>query len=190
MLTGLAVSDDGLHFTRVRETPILERSHSELYFRCGPFVQRERHTYRMWYIAGSDWTDVGGKEVPIYDLRYAESGDGIQWPAHGRVVLSISGDNEHGFGRPWVVQTEAGWELFYSVRCKSLRAYRMGYAKSADGEIWHRCDPEFGLGPSADGWDSEAVCYGAPLIINGRMWLFYNGNNFGETGFGVAVREE
>jgi hypothetical protein len=65
----------------------------------------------------------------------------------------------------------------------------MGYAMSPDGVTWHRCDAEFGLDVSANGWDSQGVSYAAPVTVGGRTWLFYNGNNFGETGLGVALRE-
>jgi predicted GH43/DUF377 family glycosyl hydrolase len=189
-LAGLAISDDGLHFKRVQETPILERSPAELYFRGGPYVRCDEGRYRMWYVGGSQWIDLGGKQMPVYDLRYMESGDGIHWPGEGQVALPISGEDEHGFGRPWVVRTDTGWELFYSIRRRSLGAYRMGYSVSADGATWQRRDAELGLDASDDGWDSQAVCYAAPVTVGGYTWLFYNGNNFGETGFGVAVRED
>ncbi|MGH7934175.1 MAG: hypothetical protein ACREQN_13580 [Candidatus Binataceae bacterium] len=189
LLTGLAISEDGQRFRRVQETPILERTPAELCIRGGPYVRYDEGMYRMWYVAGSEWIDLGCKQMPVYDLRTMESADGIHWPAEGEVILPVSADDEHGFGRPWVMRSGATWELFYSVRRKSLRAYRMGHAVSEDLKLWHRGDAEFGLEPSADGWDSEAVCYGAPLTINGRTWLFYNGNNFGETGFGIALRE-
>ncbi len=191
LLSGLAISEDGLHFRRVQETPILERSPAELYFRGGPHVRYEEGRYRMWYVAGSEWIDLTGKEMPVYDLRYVESSDGIQWPCKGQVALPIiADDDEHGFGRPWVLHTDTAWELFYSVRRKSLGAYRMGYAVSPDGMTWQRRDSEFGLDTSFDGWDSQAVCYAAPVTVGGRTWLFYNGNNFGESGFGVAIRED
>jgi predicted GH43/DUF377 family glycosyl hydrolase len=189
LLTGLAISDDGLRFRRLQETPILERSPAELCIRGGPHVRFDQGKYRMWYVAGSEWIDLGGKQMPVYDVRTVESVDGIHWPSEGEVILPVSANDEHAFGRPWVMQSGSTWELFYSVRRKSLRAYRMGYAVSQDGRDWDRRDAEFGLEPSANGWDSESACYGAPLRINGRTWLFYNGNNFGETGLALAVRE-
>jgi predicted GH43/DUF377 family glycosyl hydrolase len=189
LLSGVATSEDGLHFTRMQETPILERSPGELYFRANPYVIHEEGRYRMWYSAGSRWIDLAGKRLPVYDLRYMESSDGIRWPAQGEVALPITADDEHGFGRPSVMRNGAGWELFYSVRRKSLHAYRMGYAVSKDGRAWHRRDAELALEPSAEDWESRALSYGTPLTDHDRTWLFYNGNNFGETGFGVALRE-
>ncbi len=189
LLSGLAVSEDGLKFARVKQTPILERSPEELYFRGGPHVQYDRGRYRMWYVAGSDWIALNGKQMPVYDLRHIESPDGIHWPEHGPVAVPITAEDEHGFGRPWVTRDARGWHLYYSVRRRSLGAYRMGYAVSADGVAWRRRDADLGIEVSAQGWDSQSVCYAAVIYSGGRTWLFYNGNNFGETGFGVAVRE-
>jgi hypothetical protein len=144
----------------------------------------------MWYIAGSDWTLVNGKALPCYSMKFAESRDGKSWPASGASALELSGPDEHGFGRPWVMPTlGGGYELYYSVRRRSVQGYRLAYATSADGRSWKRHDDAMGLDVSPEGWDSEAIMYGAVARIHGRTYCFYNGNDFGATGFGVAVLE-
>jgi hypothetical protein len=187
LLTGLATSADGIHFTRVSPTPVLERSAAELYFRCGPYCVETGNGYRMWYVAGSAWETVQGKEMPVYDIRYAESADGIVWPAQGRVVLPISGDDEHGFGRPWVLpDPNGGYRMFYSVRRRSLRAYRLGYARSEDGLTWVRSDDDLGLDVTPGAIDSDAIMYAAVIEVDGRVFAFYNGNEFGRAGVALA----
>lgn len=191
LLTGLAVSKDGgRSFSRIRRTPILERSDSELYFRCGPHVIKEADRFRMWYVAGSEWTELHGKEMPVYDLRYLESVDGITWGPEGKVCLNIEDPDEHGFGRPFVIRSRKGYRLFYSIRKRSVGAYRLGYAESDNGLDWIRKDHELGLGVSEQGWDSEAIMYSAVIQAGGRTYLFYNGNNFGAAGFGAAILED
>ena len=190
LLTGLAISEDGGEtFRRVSRAPILDRSDQELYFRCAPHVLRENARFRMWYIAGSDWTVVGDKDVPVYDLRYAESDDGVHWPSAGRVCLNINDTDEHGFGRPWVIHDTTGYRMFYSIRRRSLGAYRLGFAQSTDGVAWERRDATLGLDVSASGWDSQAIMYAAVVSAGGNTYAFYNGNDFGRDGFGVAVLE-
>jgi hypothetical protein len=187
LLTGLATSTDGINFTRVSPTPVLERSAAELYFRCGPYCVEARDRYRMWYVAGSAWETVQGKTMPVYDIRYVESGDGIAWPTHGRIVLPISGDDEHGFGRPWVLpDKDGGYRMFYSVRRRSLRAYRLGYARSADGVTWARCDDGLGLDVTPGAFDSDAIMYAAVIEVDGHVFAFYNGNEFGRAGIALA----
>jgi len=80
--------------------------------------------------------------------------------------------------------------MYYSVRSISRHAYKLGYAESSDGITWKRKDDSLGIETSSNGWDSEALSYAAVVACGGREYMFYNGNGFGETGFGVAVREE
>jgi len=190
LLTGLAISEDGGEtFRRVSRAPILDRSDQELYFRCAPYVLYEDGRFRMWYVAGSQWTSVAEKDVPVYDLRYTESADGVHWPSAGRVCLDVNDEDEHGFGRPWVVHDATGYRMFYSIRRRSLGAYRLGYAQSADGLAWDRRDASLGLDTSPSGWDSQAMMYAAAASAAGRTYVLYNGNDFGKQGFGAAVLE-
>jgi hypothetical protein len=43
-----------------------------------------------------------------------------------------------------------------------------------------------GLDVSASGWDNETVEYAAVVNAGDKTFCFYNGNDFGVTGFGVA----
>jgi len=191
LLTGLAISTDGGDsFVRYSEAPILERTTDELYFRCGPFCIQEEGLFRLWYIAGSAWAEIEGKKMPIYDVRYAESEDGIHWPSKGDVQMEITNPDEHGFGRPHVSKkTDGTYQMFYSIRRKSLKAYRPGYAISSDGRHWQRLDNQLNLDVSPTGFDSEAIMYAVPFEMGGETYLFYNGNNFGASGFAVARLE-
>jgi hypothetical protein len=97
--------------------------------------------------------------------------------------------DELGFGRPCVLGGEGGWQMWYSRRSLS-GAYDLGYASSADGVSWERHDELAGLelGPRG-AWASEMVGLSCILELADRRLLFYNGNGYGATGFGVAVAE-
>lgn len=186
MLTGAAISiDGGKKFTRVQSTPILERSDAELFFRCGTYVLPEKGQYHMWYAGGSGWTQINDKLMPCYDLRHATSADGLNWPDAGEIVFPVTHE-EHGFGRPWVINAANGYQMFFSVRKRSSGQYRLAYAESTDGLHWNRLDEQLGLDVSPGEWDSEALMYSAVIQSGGQTWLFYNGNNFGEHGIGFA----
>ena len=188
LLTGAALSlDGGSTFQRMKTTPVLERTPQELYFRCGPFVVYADGKFKLWYIGGSDWLEVNGKSMPVYELSYLESMSAICWPSQAVRALSITEEDEHGFGRPWVVQRAADdYQLFYSIRKKSVAAYRMGYASSKDGLHWRRQDDLIGLDISAEGFDSKAIMYAAVILVKGVTYCFYNGNDFGRDGFALA----
>jgi hypothetical protein len=192
LFTGLAISsDNGASFVKVSQAPVLDRSDRELFFRCGSHVRYENGGFKLWYIGGDAWMTLHNKQVPVYDMRYLESDDGIHWAPSGEVVMRLDPEREHGFGRPYVVEAQGGgYEMFYSVRSLSTADYRMGYATSDDGRRWLRQDQDLGLALSASGWDSEAQCFPAVIRVEGQRYMFYNGNNFGADGFGVALQEE
>lgn len=192
LLTGVAVSDDGGNsFKRLQGTPVLERSSAELYIRGGAFCMHDDGVFKLWYVGGSEWTVIGGKSMPVYDIRYLESGDGITWGKEGRVVLPVTEADEYGFGRPAVIRKPDGrYALFYSVRRRSFNAYRLGYAESDDGLTWKRMDSDLNLDVSADGFDSQAIMYAAPIQVGDKLYVFYNGNEFGKDGFAVAALEK
>lgn len=191
LLTGLAISEDGGNtFVRYSSVPVLERSATEMYFRGGPYCLYEPQRFRLWYVAGSEWIDLDGKSMPVYDVRYAESTDGIHWPDKGDVQISITEPDEHGFGRPCVMAKPAGgYRMFYSVRRRSFGAYRLGYAESTDGTVWSRMDEQLNLDVTPGTFDSDAIMYAAPIEIGDKLYVFYNGNNFGRDGFAAAILE-
>lgn len=190
LLTGLAISEDnGLTFQRYKSTPILERSPNERHIRGGPFVLIEGGIFRMWYVAGSEWEIIEGKLMPIYDIRYIESVDGLSWPDQGRIVLPVSLENEHGFGRPYVIHDELGYRLHYSIRKRNPARYRLGYATSSTGIDWSRKDQEIGLDVSDAFYENDSIEYGAEISVGGKTWILYNGNDFGGYGLCIAERD-
>jgi predicted GH43/DUF377 family glycosyl hydrolase len=187
---GLAISEDGgQSFRRAQRTPVIDRSDAELTNRTSAFVMRDEGVFKMWYVGGSDWIMARGKPLPVYNLRYLTSEDGRTWGPEGRVVLDFASDDEHAFGRPWILKTDGRYRMFYSVRSHS-KGYRLGYAESLDGLTWTRLDEQVGIDVSADGWDSEMIQYSSVVSLEGRTVMFYNGNNCGQTGFGWAVLTE
>jgi hypothetical protein len=184
---GLAISkDDGETFVRAREVPVLDRSDSELVNRTSGFALREDGVFKLWYVGGSEWTEVDGKSLPIYRMRYLESPDGKVWPDAGEVVIDFESEDEHALGRPWVLRGPDGYRMFFSSRTRS-KGYRLGYAESPDGRTWTRRDDEVELDVSDSGWDSEMVAYASVVAWRDRTYLFYNGNSCGRTGFGFAM---
>lgn len=183
---GLAISDDGGEtFERYSRVPIIDRSDEEMVNRTSAFVMREDGRFRMWYVGGSDWLEVNGKPLPTYNIRYLESPDGKTWGRSGRVAIDFRDDDEHALGRAWVIRRDGLYRMFFSRRSKSV-GYRLGYAESADGIEWTRKDDEIELDVSADGWDSNMIAYTSIFEHRDRVFMFYNGNDCGQTGFGYA----
>jgi predicted GH43/DUF377 family glycosyl hydrolase len=189
---GLAISRDGGEtFTRRQRVPVIDRSDAELVNRTSAFVREaEGGGFEMWYVGGSEWTVVDGKPLPVYNMRHLRSEDGVHWPPEGRVCLDFDSEDEHAFGRPWVVDAGDGvQQMFYSVRTRT-KDYRIGFAESRDGETWTRRDAQIGIDVSGgDSWDSHSMAYAAVIDLPIGRTMFYNGNLRGRTGFGYATLE-
>jgi hypothetical protein len=185
--SGLAISIDGGNtFTRHSDTPVLDRYMDELYIRAIHSVLYEGGRYRIWYSTGNRWEIINGKPYPQYKIMYTESADGINIPGKGELCIDVTGD-EYRIGRPTVFREDGIYKMFYT-RDTLSKIYSPGYAESENGITWERKDSEMGLKPSAEGWDSQMVCYPVPLKTKTNYYLFYSGNNMGETGVGYAVR--
>jgi hypothetical protein len=189
---GVAVSDDaGVAFRRPFEGPILDRTTSEPHFCATPFVMRDGGVWRMWYLSCTEWTVVDGKPEARYLIRHAESNDGFEWRRPGSIAIDYLQPDE-AIARPWVLKNATGYEMWYcyrsnrAYRTDSTQSYRLGYATSLDGLSWTRRDEVPQLLGASDGWDAEMLAYPAVANVGGRRCLFYNGNGFGQTGFGVA----
>lgn len=182
---GLAVGDDdGATFQKVSSAPILDRSDVDPYLVASPCVLIEGGVWRMWYVSGVRWEMHNNVPRHYYHIRYAESRDGLHWTRTGRVCVDFASPNEYAIARPTVVRDGRLYRMWFSCRGQ---AYRLGYAESVDGVSWTRRDDLAGLDATADGWDSEMICYPHVFDHAGRRFMLYNGNGYGRTGLGLAV---
>lgn len=187
---GLAISEDGGEsFVRHSQVPVLDRVDGELFFRVAHSVLPGKDGWRIWYGGGSNWVMGSGKQLPVYDVRYLESPDGITFPHPGIACITFADAEEYRIGRPYVTLDGQLYRMFYGMATKS-EGYRLGYAESGDGKNWMRKDGEVGITVSQEGWDSTMIAYPAVVKYADKTYLFYNGNDMGATGFGYALLEE
>ncbi|MGE0481341.1 MAG: hypothetical protein AB7Q17_12805 [Phycisphaerae bacterium] len=184
---GVAVSTNGGHtFAKRSAAPALDRSAVDPLLVASPTILVEHDLWRMWYVSGLRWVRDGDETRHYYHVRYAESRDGVAWRRDGRVCIDFAGDEEYAIGRPCVRRVGDHYEAWY---CHRGTAYRIGYAVSADGLRWERRDADAGIAPGAPGaWDAEMQCYPHVFEHDGATYMLYNGDGFGRSGIGVAVR--
>jgi len=186
--TGLAISSDGgHHFRRVQETPILDRAQGRSMIGAVHSVARENGRWRLWYAAGDDWEWIDGKPFPRYHIRHIETGHLGVMPDDDDICLQPSG-SEYRIGRPRVYHLGSRYVMYFT-RGNVTGEYFPGVAYSDDGVDWERRDNALGIALSPSGWDSRTLCY--PALVRQRdQWLmFYNGNDMGVDGFGLAVAD-
>ena len=97
--------------------------------------------YKIWYLSCTDWTDVDGKKVHNYHIKYAESDDGINWKRDGIVAIDYKDEYEYAISVPRVIKENRIYKMWFSSRgTKEIPTYRIRYAESLDGKKWIRKD--------------------------------------------------
>lgn len=183
LAAGVAASEGGAAFERITPAPLLDRSPVDPFLTASPFVMVDDGMWKMWYVSGTEWRQHESGPRHYYNVRYAESRNGLTWQREGRICLDYESPDEYAFARPWVVRDRDGYHLWCAVRGQR---YRIIYAHSADGVTWTRRDDR-GLDPAGDEWESEMVEYPCVFEWDGQRYMLYNGNGYGRTGVGLAL---
>jgi hypothetical protein len=190
---GLAISKDGGRtFKRFSEGPLFGETYLEPYFTGTSCILVDDGVWKNWYLSCTGWTRVDGKPEPRYHIKYAESKDGINWDRRGTVAIDYKSDSEAGIVRSSVLKLRNLYCMWYSYRggvdyrTNSNTSYRIGYAQSNDGISWTRMDDSAGIDVSPEGWDSEMIEYPHVFQHGEKIYMIYNGNQFGHSGFGYA----
>jgi predicted GH43/DUF377 family glycosyl hydrolase len=194
---GLAVSnDDGITFTKMGDGPVLTSSLHEPFLVCDGFVRVFNGIFHMWYIYGIDWKLYGASPYPerTYVIGHATSENGVDWKKQGQQIIESKHKGECQ-ALPTVIKIRSRYSMYFchrhshDFRNNPKNAYKLGYAYSDDLIHWTRDDENVGIDVSKEGWDSDMLCYPHVFQCDNRIYLLYNGNEFGRHGFGLAVLE-
>lgn len=183
-------ADTDFYYSKLYEGPVMDRSIEDPYLVCSPCVCRTVECFHMWYVSGLKWIHDANGAKHFYHIRYARSKDGLSWLDRGRICIDFQNEHEYALSRPCVIHKNGNYLMWYSFRASpSSETYRIGFAVSKDGMNWERRDNEMDFDVSAEGWDSEMVCYPWVFEYQEKLWMLYNGSGYGKTGFGIARLE-
>jgi predicted GH43/DUF377 family glycosyl hydrolase len=190
---GLAISTDGgRSFEKFSEGPLWDRDYKEPYFSAATCVLKEQDVWKVWYLSCTGYYLVNNKMEPRYHMKYAESSNGIDWDRKGIIAIDYKNDEEAGIVKASVIRLKDKYLMWYAYRnfqdyrTDTNNSYKIGYAESIDGIHWERKDNEAGITISPTGWDAEMLAYPHVIAVKEKLYLFYNGNGFGKSGFGYA----
>jgi hypothetical protein len=192
---GIASLDEDGKWNKYRG-PLTGPSIEDPYFQGTACVMPnfEFNLWQMWYLSAVGWVrdDLNNKMEPRYHIKYATSSDGFRWTRRGHVAIELEGEAEGGIASAAVIKRGKYmmWYCYrntFDFRDSKKSSYRIGYAESSNGQNWVRKDNQAGIERSESGWDSEMMCYPYVIHYDNKIYMFYNGNGFGETGFGYAV---
>lgn len=192
---GLAISNDsGETFIKMGKGPVLSYSPDEPFVLGSPKIRRFHNTWYLWYSSGKKWIKNEVRPEPVYKIRMAISSDGIQWEKHGKDLIESTLEENECQASPDVFYYKGSYHMFFSYRNnlklnETDKAYRIGYAYSDDLFNWKREDSRAGISKSESGWDSESVSYPYVFELDDKVFMFYQGNEMGKYGFGLAQLE-
>ena len=120
-------------------------------------------------------------------INLATSIDGKKWHRYGKAIPFKIGHSQ-AFSKPSVIKDENNiYHMWFSYKGSSKTKYKIGYAKSLNGFKWQLDFDKVGISTSKRGWDSEMICYPYVFKFEGKIYMLYNGNGYGKTGFGLAL---
>lgn len=193
--TGLAISEDGgTTFKKYTEAPVFSLDEFNPLSATGPCIVPRQNDYLAIYSTGIDWIEIDGKLEHTYLLTYASSKDAVNWKGTGKIIIRPEKEFS-AHCKPTIIFVNGLYHMWFSTRGSynfreaGSDAYRLGYAYSDDLINWTRDDSKVGIDVSEEGWDSEMICYPHILKVDDKYLMFYNGNGFGRSGFGLAELE-
>ena len=189
--TGRAILDpEQLTLTREFLGPVLGRDKMNPLFAAATAFHVSDDHWQTWYNSGIRWEKTHDGWKHYYGIHYAESINGIDWKCDSDMCLPFADEYEYAFGRPSVIKIGDTYFMWYAHRAtRDIGTYRIGFAYSRNGRNWNRNDGKSGIDVASSGWDSERICYPCVFEHQGLMYMLYNGNGYGKTGFGLAVME-
>lgn len=184
--SGVAISTDGCKsFSRLSESPILDRADGQSTIGAIHTVQYENGTWRLWFAKGDGWEVINGIPYPRYHICYTETKDLLNIPRTSKTCVQAIFP-EYRIGRPKVYKLMDGSYIMYATKGTIQGDYTPSFFRSVDGIDWVRDDSQLGISLSSSGWDSETLCYPTLIKNDKETYMFYNGNKMGLNGFGFA----
>lgn len=159
------INNDG---TLTRIGIALDKNHNDGFMLNSPLVEFNNGRMEMLYCSGTGWID----DYPTYNISKAVN-DCNFWRTLGSVEITHNLFDE-AISR--VSRDKDDGSLYYSWRTKDS-SYKL--ARQHNGVIYD-------VNVAKSDWDSEMQCYPYICTIDSRKYMFYNGNNYGSTGIGVA----
>jgi len=166
------------------------------YLVTNPLVLKDNDLFYMFYTSGLKKEFVDKIERIFYTIKLALSKDGVNFQKTNKVIFPLN-DNEISLTRLSVLyDTEfmedyiyKGWYCFIKKGYPYGREYRIGFALSKDLINWQRRDDLVGIDVGTEEYDIDMIAYPQVFKYNNKLFMLYNGNNFGKDGILYAISD-
>lgn len=179
---GIAKSNLSLSKVHKQKKPIMDRNVKENLGFASPFILSKKTKFKMWYVAIRKWIRHKSDLIPIYNLSYGVSKDGVVWKCKKKEILKTQ--KNETISRPWIIFYKKKYHMWYSYRILG-KNFKIGYATSSNGINWNRRDNELKI-PIKKDFNDQMSEYPAFFNHKNKFFLLFNGNNYGKTGVGLV----
>ena len=191
--SGICKLNRNLEVKEIPKGPVLERGLDDPYWAASPFVIQlvEKNEYAMLYTSAIELSDDCGaasKEHHKYIIKARHSCDPYYFNPRADVIVEPGNPGEYAIARPSVLHLNHHYYLFYCKR-ETARSddYMIFYRKAKKiSELKNSSEQPLQIDVSHASFNT-CQCYPYPLVYKDRVLIFYNGIEYGKTGFRIAV---
>lgn len=191
--TGLLIGNkNGEDFSRYcSNTPVLGARTSSEYIRTGGQVIKTQEGYRCYLGVQKGTHNDCDKTLPTYDLECTFSDNGVDWAKDQYPIFQHEQGKILGFGRSAIWRNKDNfYEGLFSVRNWDGTYKGIFYSSSKNGLNWAKPSPDNkAFLPSMTCDNQKEVCFPSLIFKQDKIFMFYNGNYFGEEGLRLAIWE-
>ena len=179
-----------LSVSKIFDGPVLDRGPEDPFWAASPFVIKIDDKYHMFFTSAISYKESGKKEKlhHQYVIKSRVSDSFIHFSTNSNLIIDSKSEHEYAIARPSVIYFEGIYYLFY---CKRETAY------SRDYQIFFKSHKDFALIENGkeehleienveDDDFKSCQCYPYPFVINSKLYLLYNGSQYGKTGFRIG----
>lgn len=190
LMTRSKVSD---FYNRIFKGPVISANSKEPFLLADAWPITHPNHYKIYYIFGDAW--LYDRENKAYERRYrialTTTKDLLTYHRDSVYLIDTLSPNEVQAYPTVVIRHDYYHMLFcfrdvFDFRSNPQKSYKFGYAFSKDGITWKRNDNLICLFDGEKDFDIEMMTYPSFIEVEDRLYLLYNGNNFGKDGILVA----
>jgi predicted GH43/DUF377 family glycosyl hydrolase len=178
---GYATSTDGINWTKYENNPVVRVGTAGSWdstWVYSPCVIYNGSAFTMWYTGAiGDYTDFNPWEMGV---GYATSTDGINWTKHASNPVFKENtpgnwDDLH-VGEQTVLFHNAMFHMWYQGLTSPPGLFPIGYATSADGISWQRCESNPVMTPS--GWEMTRNQDPHVILVDSTYHMWYSAEDY------------
>lgn len=171
----------GSELSRSSNGPLLARDYDDQFSVAYPFFSRPK-SETLLYCSYASFANPRKSNAYSYVVRSAEF-DVQAMSLRSRTGVDLEPiRGMSAYSRPTTIQFQDSELIFCSVRGEKYQIN--GWLR--DGMSWRRAS-QYDCAELALELGESATCYQFPFVRDGRLYLLFNGDGFGLTGFGLAV---